>query len=124
MLKQQHHIVAPVSDELMDMAAIVVNKIRFDGPATKHVDELFELIMALTESGLNFYFLEPLLRIQAGSMVTKVANMGISSVRKGMKLVVHKALKKLSDEQLIALTTFVEEVLFEAEKLSQNDQAA
>ncbi len=115
MLKSQHHIVAPVSPEHMSNAAHVINKIRYEGPASHHVEDLFELVMQLTESGLDFYFLEPLERIKAGSMTVKLSKMGLSSAKKGMRMVIHKALKKLSDEQLTNIVDFLEEVLFEAE---------
>jgi len=91
MLKQQSHIVAPIPDELRTRALYTVNELRERGKADKiAIDKLFELIVEMTDNGLDFFFLEPLRRLNASSMLMGMARMGISSMLKGSKMVVHK----------------------------------
>lgn len=116
MLKQHSHIVAPIPDELRTRALTTVAELRERGKADKEaIDKLFELIVEMTDQGLDFFFLEPLRRLNAGSMMMGMARMGISSMLKGSKMVVHKVLKKLDDRSLAAILDFIEEIIHEPE---------
>ena len=116
MLKQQSHIVAPIPNELRTRALYTVSELKGRGKADKQaIDQLYELIVELTESGLDFFFLEPLRRLNAGSMMMGMAKMGISSMLKGSKMVIHKVLKKLDDRSLAAILDFIEEIIHEPE---------
>lgn len=116
MLKQQSHIVAPIPDELRTRALYTVEQLRERGKADKvAIDQLFDLIVELTDAGLDFFFLEPLRRLNAGSMMMGMAKVGISSMLKGSKMVVHKVLKKLDDRSLAAILDFIAEIIHEPE---------
>ncbi|SDX60039.1 hypothetical protein [Marinobacter mobilis] len=116
MLKAQSHIVAPIDDELRTKALYTVSELRSRGKADKEaIEELFQLIVELTESGLDFFFLEPLRRLNAGSMMMGMAKVGISSMLKGSKMVVHKVLKKLDERSLVSILDFIEEIIHEPE---------
>ncbi|MAA64675.1 MAG: hypothetical protein CL581_07860 [Alteromonadaceae bacterium] len=116
MLKQQSHIVAPIPDNLKTKALLTVEELRSRGKADKQaVDELYELIVELTDNGLDFFFLEPLRRLRAGNMMMGMAKVGISSMLKGSKMVVHKVLKKLDDKSLASILDFIEEIICEPE---------
>lgn len=116
MLKQQSHIVAPIDDELKTRALYTVSELRARGKADKEaIDELYALIVELTESGLDFFFLEPLRRLKAGTMMMSMARMGIGSMLKGSKMVIHKVLKKLDDRSLANILDFIEEIICEPE---------
>ena len=116
MLKQQSHIVAPIPDELRPRALYPVSELKGRGKADKEaIEKLYNLIVELTEQGLDFFFLEPLRRLNASSMMMGMAKMGISSMLKGSKMVVHKVLKKLDDRSLAAILDFIEEIIHEPE---------
>ncbi|WP_372966214.1 hypothetical protein [Marinobacter sp.] len=114
MLKHQSHIVAPIPDELRTRALYTVSELKAHGKADKEaVDKLYNLIIELTDQGLDFFFLEPLRRLNAGSMTMGMAKMGISSMLKGSKMVIHKVLKKLDEPSLAAILEFIEEIIHE-----------
>ncbi|SFM75668.1 hypothetical protein [Marinobacter zhejiangensis] len=116
MLKAHSHIVAPIDDELRTKALYTVGELRSRGKADKDaVEKLYQLIVELTESGLDFFFLEPLRRLNAGNMMMGMAKVGISSMLKGSKMVVHKVLKKLDERSLISILDFIEEIIHEPE---------
>ncbi len=116
MLKQQSHIVAPIDEALKTRALNTVAELRERGKADKEaIDKLYELIVELTESGLDFFFLEPLRRLKAGTMMMSMARMGIGSMLKGSKMVIHKVLKKLDDRSLTNILDFIEEIICEPE---------
>ena len=117
MLKQQSHIVAPIPDELRTRALYTVGELREHGRADKEaIDTLFNLIVELTGEGLDFFFLEPLRRLHASSMMMGMAKIGISSMLNGSKMVVHKVLKKLDARSLAAILDFIEEIIHEPEQ--------
>ena len=115
MIKQNAHMVAPVKQTHSEQAYALIAKIRNNESATQHIAELTELVIDLTDAGLKFYFIEPLERIEVSSMTMKVAKMGLSSTHKGMKMVITKVLKKLSNEQVLRLSDFLEEILSKGE---------
>jgi hypothetical protein len=51
-------------------------------------------------------------------MLMGMARMGIGSMLKGSKMVVHKVLKKLDDRSLAAILDFIEEIIHEPEPAS------
>ncbi len=116
MLKQQSHIVAPIPDELRTRALLTVEELRGRSKADKEaIDKLYNLIVEMTEEGLDFFFLEPLRRLNAGNVMMSMAKMGIGSMLKGSKMVIHKVLKKLDDRSLHSILDFVEEIIHEPE---------
>jgi len=116
MLKQHSHIVAPISDELRTRALYTVEELRERGKADKEaVDKLYNLIVELTDAGLDFFFLEPLRRLRASNMMLGMARVGISSMLKGSKIVVRKVLKKLDDRSLASILDFIEEIIHQPE---------
>lgn len=116
MLKQQSHIVAPIPDALRNKALFTVEELRSRGKADKQaIDELYALIVEMTDEGLDFFFLEPLRRLRASNMLMGMARVGISSMLKGSKMVIHKVLKKLDDKSLASILDFIEEIICEPE---------
>ena len=61
------------------------------------------------------HYIGQLRRLKASSMMLGMAKMGISSMLKGSKMVVHKVLKKLDDRSLAAILDFIEEIIHEPE---------
>jgi len=115
MLKNEHHLVAPIPPELVDEAHQVIAKIRGEGASKENKEALFQLIMKMTEEGIDFFFMEPLRRMGAGSVMQKMAKMGLSSMLKGTRMVIHNVLKKINDEHMNDILDFIEEILFEPE---------
>lgn len=112
MLKQHSHIVAPIPDDLRNRALATVEELRARGKADKEaVDKLYNLIVDMTDAGLDFFFLEPLRRLKASNMMMGMARVGIGSMLKGSKMVVHKVLKKLDERSLAAILDFIEEII-------------
>jgi hypothetical protein len=116
MLKQQSHIVAPIPDELRTRALYTIEELRERGKADKEaIDQLYNLIIDMTETGLDFFFIEPLRRLNASKMMLSMAKVGISSMLKGSKMVVHKVLKKLDGRSLASILDFFEEIIHQPE---------
>ena len=115
MPKHKHHLVAPIPDELVSEAHELIADIRANGADKKRREHLYNLIIRLTETGVDFFFLEPLRRMEAGAMMQKMAQMGINSMLKGTRMVIHNVLKKADQKHVEGILVFMEEILFEPE---------
>ena len=109
--KQIPCISAPIEDDLVHLTRIPIEQLREAESAKDHLDELVSLIMKLTDSGMTYFFIEPLERVKAGMITTKAAQLGLMSTQKGMKMVIQNVLGRLDDAQLLMLADFIEEIL-------------
>lgn len=112
MVKLQSHIAAPIAENLIIRATELRQRIENDGASRERIEELYHLIMDMTESGLDFFFLEPLRRLGAGTVMMGMASVGISSTLKGTRMVIHRVLKKMDDRHVVTVLDFIDEVIF------------
>lgn len=115
MLKEGHHLVSPVPETLVIEARAVTARIRSEGATKDNKEALYQLISKMTEEGVDFFFMEPLRRMGAGSVIKKMAQMGMSSMIKGTRMVIHNVLKKIDDKGMHDILDFIEEILYEPE---------
>jgi len=54
-------------------------------------------------------------RYSHSTMMLGMARVGISSMLKGSKMIIHKVLKKLDDRSLASILDFIEEIIHEPE---------
>lgn len=70
---------------------------------TEHREALAEVVAALTERGLDAYFLEPLKAAEAGFMTQQSAKLGLSGVRQVMGPVIRNVIGRMDGAQLRSL---------------------
>lgn len=109
MIKHSHHIAAPIPEHVYSKVQALIQQAKQEG--TADLDTLLGVIAELTNTGLDFYFLNPLRRMGAGGMTLKAAEMGVHSTQKGINLVIRKVVQRLEGCQLVAITGFLEEIM-------------
>jgi hypothetical protein len=72
-----------------------------DDPA--HRRALADVVVELTNCGLDSYFMEPLKRAKAGFIVQQTANLGLAGARQVMGSVVRKILDRMDGPQLVSV---------------------
>ena len=77
--------------------------------------ELVDLIVELTNEGLGQYFVRPLEVAGVGRLSLATAKMGIASAGKGIPIVIRRVIGAASDEELLELVGFMEELVVEAQ---------
>jgi hypothetical protein len=65
--------------------------------------ELTELVLALTDSGMDQYFLQPLKATKANVVVQQSAALGLAGVQKVMGTVIRNILGRMDDRQLLVV---------------------
>ena len=71
--------------------------------ATAHAAELTQLVLELTDSGLDQYFLQSLKATKANFVVQQSAALGLAGVQKVMGTVIRNILGRMDDRQLLVV---------------------
>lgn len=71
--------------------------------AGAHAGQLAGLVLELTDSGLDQYFVQPLKAAKASFVVQQSAALGLVGVQKVMGTVIRNVLGRMSDQQLLSV---------------------
>jgi hypothetical protein len=71
--------------------------------ATVHAGELTELVLELTDPGMDQYFLQSLKATKASFVVQQSAALGLAGVQKVMGTVIRNILGRMDDRQLLVV---------------------
>jgi hypothetical protein len=71
--------------------------------ATAHSGRLIELVLELTDCGLDQYFLQSLKATKANFVVQQSAALGLSGVQKVMATVIRNIVGRMDDRQLLSV---------------------
>jgi hypothetical protein len=79
--------------------------------ATKHRDDLADLVMELTSSGMDYYFMKPLKLARPGFVVEQSANLGLAGVRQVMGSVVRQIIGRMDGPQLVSVCGSIRQLM-------------
>ncbi len=79
--------------------------------ATDHRQALAELILELTRSGLDYYFLKPVQAAEVGFVGEKSTKMGIASILKVMGPVTRRIIGGMDENQLLSVTSHIRHLM-------------
>lgn len=71
--------------------------------ATVHREALAEVVVELTRSGMEAYFLKPLKLAKAGFMLEQTASIGLAGAQKMMGPVIRQMIGRLNGPQLVSV---------------------
>ncbi len=71
--------------------------------ATNHCDQLAEIVLDLTETGLDYYFLKPVQEAKAGLVASQTTKMGLGGIRRLMGPVARRVLGSMDSDQLLVV---------------------
>lgn len=91
------------SQELREKTLEVLEAVEDAEKATDHSDQLTELVLELTDCGMNQYFLQSLKATKASFVVQQSASIGLSGVQKVMGTVIRNIIARMDDRQLLSV---------------------
>jgi hypothetical protein len=91
------------SHELRVKTLDVLERIENAEQPTVHWGELTGLVLELTDSGMDQYFLQPLKTAKANFVVQQSATLGLAGVQKVMGTVIRNIFGRMDDRQLHSL---------------------
>lgn len=91
------------SQELRTRTLEVLDAVEAAEQPTVHAGRLTELVLALTDSGMDQFFLQSLKATKANFVLQQSAALGLSGVQKVMGTVVRNILGRMDDRQLLSV---------------------
>lgn len=91
------------SQELRTRTLEVLDTVENADKATAHSGRLTELVLELTNSGMDQYFLQSLKATKANFIVQQSASLGLSGVQRAMGTVIRNILGRMNDRQLLSV---------------------
>jgi hypothetical protein len=104
--------------ELRLRAEDIVEQLRAGPDKQQHAAELIEIVVALTDRGLYYYFLHPLEEARVGVMTRKAVELALGTAGRTLPMVVRKTVNSLNDAQLSSLADFIDHILIREEDSS------
>ena len=78
---------------------------------TTHRDALANLVVELTNSGLDYYFMKPLKLAKPGFLVEQSANLGMVGVQQVMGTVIRQIVGRMDSAQLLSVCGSIRQLM-------------
>jgi hypothetical protein len=92
------------SEALRKKTLALLGTIENADDATVHREDLAELVVELTNSGLDAFFIKPLKHAKAGFIVEQSANIGMKGVQQVMASVIRQIICRMGSPQLLSVS--------------------
>jgi len=79
--------------------------------ATRHRDTMSALVMELTASGMDFYFMRPLKLARPGFLVEQSASLGLAGVQQVIGSVVRQIIGRMDGPQLVSVSGSIRQLM-------------
>ena len=79
--------------------------------STRHRNALSDVVLELTDHGLDYYFLAPLTVAKVGFVAEQSARMGMSGVKRMMAPVIRNVIGHMDKHQLISICTHIRQLM-------------
>ena len=89
----------------------VLGRLEKADDATTHRDALADVVVELTNSGLDAYFMTPLRQARAGFIVEQSAKLGMVGVQQVMGSVVRQIVGRMDGTQLISVSASIRQFM-------------
>ncbi len=90
--------------------AVIVEVEQAEEPAT-HRDALADLVVELTNSGLDYYFMKQLKLAKPGFLVEQSANLGMAGTQQVMGTVIRQVIGRMDGPQLLSVCGSIRQLM-------------
>lgn len=99
------------SEGLRKKTLVLLDTIEQADDATTHRDALSNLVVELTNSGMDYFFMRPLKLAKPGFVVEQSANLGLAGVQQVMGSVVRKIIGRMNSPQLLSVCDSIRQLM-------------
>lgn len=92
------------SKELRTRTLTVLDALESAEDATEHSETLAEVVLELTETGLTYYFLQPVQTAKVGFVAAQTTKVGIGGILRVMGPVVRRVIGGMDHNQLLIIS--------------------
>ena len=79
--------------------------------STRHRAALADLVVELTDSGLDYYFLRPLKIAKAGFVIEQSAHLGMAGATRTLASVIRNIIGLMDKSQLLAVCSYIRQLM-------------
>lgn len=91
------------SEALREKTLALLGTIERARDRARYKETLSNLVMELTKSGMDAYFLQPLKLTRSGLIVEQSASFGLAGIQELMGSVVHQIIGRMDDAQILSV---------------------
>lgn len=99
------------SESLRAKTLAVLTALEKAKDSTKYRDALADIVVQLTDSGMEYYFLRPLKLAKAGFFVEQSANLGMAATTTVLASVIRNIIGGMDSPQLLAVCSHIRQLL-------------
>ena len=99
------------SDALRAKTLAVLSTVEDASDATKHRGALGDVIVELTDGGMDYYFMRPLKVAKAGFFIEQTANLGMATAKKVFASVVRNIIGRMDPPQLVSVCGSIRQLM-------------
>lgn len=99
------------SEALRKKTLSLLTSIERADDATAHRDALADLVVELTNSGLDYYFMKQLKLAKPGFLVQQSANLGMAGVQQVMGPVIRQIIGRMDAPQLLSVSGSIRQLM-------------
>ncbi len=99
------------SDTLRTKTLTILSAVEAAKDPTRHRSQLADLVMELTNSGMDYYFMRPLKLAKVGFVVEQSASMSLSGSIRVLAGVIHNIIGRMNGEQLLLVCKHIRELM-------------
>jgi hypothetical protein len=78
---------------------------------TRHRDELGDIVVELTECGMEYFFLRPLKLANAGFFTEQSANLGMAASTRVLASVIRNIIGRMDSPQLLSIAGYIRQLM-------------
>ncbi len=79
--------------------------------STQHRDALADIVVELTDSGMEYYFLRPLKLAKAGFITEQSANLGMGAATRVLASVIRSIIGRMDSPQLLSVCGYIRRLM-------------
>ncbi len=99
------------SESLRAKTLVVLTTVEQAQDSTRHRDALSDIVLELTDSGIEYFFMRPLKLVQVGFVTEQSARLGMETVKRVMTPVIRNIIGHMDKQQLLAVCSYIRQLM-------------
>lgn len=98
------------SEDLRVKTLAMLDTVEQAQDSTRHREELSDVVLELTDAGMEYYFMRPLKLAEVGFVTEKSARVGMGTIKRVMSPVIRNIIGRMDTPQLLAVCGYIREL--------------
>ena len=99
------------SESLREKTLAVLTTLEKAKDSKQHRDALADIVVELTDSGMDYFFLRPLKLAKAGFFIEQSANLGLGATKRVFASVIRNIIGRMDNPQLLSVCSYIRQLM-------------